>query len=485
MNNADANLEVTVLKDKLHEAQSTKSTTESTSTSVSSTHLPPFAQSSENDILKTPPPAELLLSELTTIGHSSSSTSISSFSSANALEATPRQLRLASKYESKIEVPKASTLRSTRNLSPANNNPLARSSLPTWSPYNKPPSTHSRQHQAQGAQVPLASLAPLLGASESGPKSKAVQLVSDMRARIRNIDRMITGVPRLRVGSTTGRVAANSALLSSTATSKSNSEVSKPNVKKRSADLNLEKSKAPRENERGKQSGDTSGWVLIMEDVASKTPGKESSKPHRRSSNSSPSSYRSVTQSESGPTTMSQNNGNASNRSQSRLSVSTDGRNSISTTATVSSIPTPTSRPATPSFLPIPSSLNSVTKNIDGTSSLRKSFAPPVKRSSLGSTVTDTSPNSLSLPQEIHYQRPVSAQSFTQKIDDYNTTLHNNVTVRSPRIPIAGGKSQSVLAQSRIGRPASFGTRKSTGSEDKREGRARAGSTAAIGGKVS
>ena len=112
--------------------------------------------------------------------------------------------------------------------------------------------------------------------------------------------------------------------------------------------------------------GDKSGWVLIMED--SPSPIRDKEKEVRRASGpTAPSSFRafnslSATQSPTPsrpPSSLAQNHSQIPTgirRPQSRLS---DGRSSISTnatTSTASSIPTPISRPSTPTFLPVPTS---------------------------------------------------------------------------------------------------------------------------------
>jgi len=212
-----------------------------------------------------------------------------------------------------------------------------------------------------------------------------------------------------------------------------------------------------------------------MED--SPSPAKDKDKERRRTSSpSAPSAFRQLSNHESGspspacgsraPSVMSQS-GIPSRRPQSRLSVSTEGRSSISTnatTSTTSSIPTPSSRPATPTFLPVPTA--SLYQSQIG---LKKSVGPgsgaysQAKRSSFGSSTT-TSPSFGMGPA------PPSVP-------------HTNITLR----PSSKFSAAAALSQSRIGRPG--GGRKSGGEEHSdainsvKPGRGRAGSASTLFGR--
>lgn len=139
--------------------------------------------------------------------------------------------------------------------------------------------------------------------------------------------------------------------------------------------------------------GNSSGWVLIMEDSPSPSRDKEQ---RRRSGTAAPSAFRPLSQA-SPPTAQSPTESRPPSslayssiptgirRPQSRTS---EGRSSISTnatTSTASSIATPGSRPTTPTFLPVPTAgLYHTTigqKRSSGPPS--GAYAPP-KRGSIG-----------------------------------------------------------------------------------------------------
>jgi hypothetical protein len=234
--------------------------------------------------------------------------------------------------------------------------------------------------------------------------------------------------------------------------------------------------------------GSSSGWVLIMEDSPSPTKSKE--RDHRRAS-SPPSaaifpafaSLANSIQSDSlGTPDVSQNvQSSGLRRPQSRLSTSTEGRSSVSTTATVSSIPTPVSRPATPTFIPLPSSGLYAHTSTAGATGLKRPSGPGFggvyfKRSSLGSTTGDSPPSSslsdsgISRPTLASYAAasPTSTTSTPSRKESFSgkpLPPHPNITVRGQsKLPTPTGP---LLSQSRIGRP-SFGSsgRRSTGADN-------------------
>lgn len=295
-------------------------------------------------------------------------------------------------------------------------------------------------------------------------------MVSEMRARVKNLEQKIhTRVPRLRMSSNAGRQGANTLALSAitppfsnTATSimprsgfqratTFDSKLARPNFQRHSADTSPPKSGATTPDP------NTSGWVLIMDDTPS--PAKDTEKERRRvSSPSAPGSFRSgiptsvSSPSFSKPNSFAQSTMN-SRRPQSRLSGE-----SQSTTATISTIPTPSSRPTTPTFLPVPTSSLYGTTGIG----LKRSTGPGVvaknqqKRGSLGSSNAG-SPTS-SENESRTRQRPVSYNSKvdrqTAKALPHFSSPDASVTIRaSSRIP-SSAASTSILTQSRIGRPA-------------------------------
>nr|VWO94225.1 Structural maintenance of chromosomes protein [Ganoderma boninense] len=336
------------------------------------------------------------------------------------------------------------------------------------------------------------------GAPSTAARSKGVQMVSEMRARVKILEQKIhTRVPRLRMGSVTSRQAANamppppipvkaspspapstsSSSRSARSTSQDDRSTAKSKLRRQSVDLDADARRTP--------GGDSSGWVLIMED--SPSPAKDKDKERRRTSSppSAPTAFRpmssiSVDSPPSGssraPSALSQTAlPTGIRRPQSRLSVSTEGRSSISTnatTSTTSSIPTPSSRPSTPTFLPVPSA------SLYGGNNLKRSTGPGAgaygqptvsKRASLGAS-TARSPNS---------------RSPTRDSPMFSTS-HSNVTVRQHKgsaIPAPN------LGQSRIGKPS--GRRSGGGSDVEQffsdsgapQRRSRSGSTNALYGR--
>lgn len=212
-----------------------------------------------------------------------------------------------------------------------------------------------------------------------------------------------------------------------------------------------------------------------MDDTPS--PAKDTEKERRRvSSPSAQSSFRSgIPTSASSPiffkpNALTQCTMN-SRRPQSRLSGE-----SQSTTATISTIPTPSSRPTTPTFLPVPTPSLYASGTIPGIG-LKRSTGPGVvaksqpKRGSLGSSNAGSPTSS---ENETHArERPVSYNSKldrrTAKPLPHFSPPDAGVTIRTySRIPSAA--SPSILTQSRIGRPAGVTSgRRSVGLDPPRE----------------
>ena len=477
--NADANEEISILKEQLASvSQRTVVDVSSSSNASVVSHDP----SDEESLLSTPAPPDLQLADLTPPD-----------APIKDLPFTPKPTRpkvLTSIEQTSLlhragfQPPKASNSFSTPPSSIPS--PLARStSVPSWSgtPSRLPPRTPVVRPTPVNRNASMMSSTSTVTGTTA--KSRGVQMVSEMRARVKVLEQKIhTRVPRLRMGSVTGRststtvsapragpsgVAASPAPSTSSASLKSAShEDREPTLKARKASAELEK-----ENRRT-PAGDTSGWVLIMED--SPSPVKDKEKERRRTSSpSAPSAFRPLAMHSASPSpssipsrapsALSQSVLPPSKRPQSRLSTSTEGRSSISTNATTStssSIPTPISRPSTPTFLPIPSS------GMYSSQDLKRSTGPggyPSKRSSVGNGITSSPmPPPSSLP-----------------------TFSSNLSAKSKASP------STSLGQSRIGRPTSGGVngRKSGGDSDlsdtggvtSKYGRGRAGSASALFGR--
>ncbi|GLB36263.1 putative regulation of microtubule motor activity [Lyophyllum shimeji] len=487
----DANVEISILRDQLANQAAAQSSVPSMAEipvpQPPPTDFPHISVPSDEDLINTSPPPDLQLDDL-----SPSSESLPS----STAQTTPKGptyrggqsalLQRAGFQPNKSNIATPSSARVTRSTTlPSLSTPSPRT--PTIRPPTKPNSAST------GAT----------STASTTSKSKGVQMVSEMRARVRNLEQKIhTRVPRLRMGSITGRANSNSQTLSSLASnvaSSSSSSSSKTSTAKtswesltqrRSGDSRRSNDSGSEKNSKG-GGGDSSGWVLIMED--SPSPPKEKERERRRVSSPSgvPSSFRpaastslqSPTFGSHKPTTLGQSTMTPSTgirRPQSRLSAG-----SLSTTTT-SSIPTPTSRPATPTFLPIPSSGLYAHSSTPGMTGLKRSTGPggpnpysQSKRSSLGSSSAGTP------PPESDRERPTSKYGETSKDLPQLPGLHSNITMRSTsKLPSTNGIS--ALGQSRIGRPSGTGLsgRRSTdntlsGLGLKPESRTRSGSTSA------
>ncbi|KAH0838404.1 hypothetical protein J3R83DRAFT_6711 [Lanmaoa asiatica] len=446
----DAGVEMSILKDQLSVARSNPPSTHSES-SASTTLSSSFPLSSppltEESLLSTPPPPDFNLSDLSTDKSSIStpsrppSTSFSSTSGQSILlQRAGFQPAKSSISTSTPSVTRSSTLPTFS----ASRNPALRTPIPR-------PNLVTSTSNTTTSAIPV-----------TASKSRGVQMVSEMRARVKNLEQKIhTRVPRLRMGSNAGRQGANPLALSAVVPAfgqhdyvHQGRKLARPNLQRHNAEASPPKSGATTPDP------NTSGWVLIMDDTPS--PAKDAEKERRRvSSPSVPSSFRSgIPTSASSPTfskpnTLAQSTMN-SRRPQSRLSGE-----SQSTTATISTIPTPSSRPTTPTFLPVPTS----SLYASGTTSrmgLKRPTGPSVvaksqqKRGSLGSSNagSPTSSENETRPRE----RPVSYNSKidrqTPKAFSYFSPPDAGVTIRaSSRIP-SSAASASILTQSRIGRPA-------------------------------
>lgn len=274
-------------------------------------------------------------------------------------------------------------------------------------------------------------------------------MVSEMRARVKILEQKIhTRVPRLRMGSITNRTVANPPMPPPKAGPSSSSGMT--HLKPSSVDDRYSRRSIDSDSDYKRTSAaDTSGWVLIMEDSPSPIKDRQAEKERRRTSSpSAPSAFRALSNAPGSPTPSASTTNRApsalsqsilpSRRPQSRLSVSTEGRSSISTngtTSTASSIPTPSSRPSTPTFLPLPTP-----SLYQSTIGLKRSTGPGFGAYTQGKRSSYGSPRALS-------------PTFQS-----TPAYHSNVTVR----PTA--KVSASLAQSRIGKPNNGGRK--SGGED-------------------
>ena len=441
---------MSILKDQLTALRSKSSTLTAetpTSNASSSSSLPNTPSSVEENLLNTAPPLDL--QDLSVPDKFSVTTHY-----------RPPSASLSSTSGHSVSLQRA--VFHTNKINPAHSTPTPVSRSGTLPTFSASRNTVRALIPRPNLTSPSTSAISIVGAVPmTATKSRGVQMVSEMRARVKNLEQKIhTRVPRLRMGSNAGRQGSNIPALSTTASASPSaiprstleSKLNKSTPQRFSADKNGATTPDP----------NTSGWVLIMDDTPS--PSKDPEKDRRRvSSPSAPSAYRRGTPKASSPTFSKPNPLGQSTvrRPQSRLSGA-----SMSTTATVSSIPTPSSRPATPTSLPL--SISSLYSTSYASGIGKCSAGAGLKRASLGSNSTE-SPTPLSDTEIIPRDRPVSYNAKIDRPNDARSTSqlphsHANVTFRgSSRIP-SSANSSSVLAQSRIGRPAGLTSgRKSAG----------------------
>ncbi|KAG6860112.1 hypothetical protein C0995_015550 [Termitomyces sp. Mi166 len=485
----DANVEISILKDQVASltAQLSKLPVETLPPQESQTYFSQVSAPSDDDLLNTPPPPNLQLDELS---HSSDSSDNSS------LQATPKGPATMSGRSALHHAGFQPT--KSRIATPPYHPRVTRSttlpSLYTSSP--RTPTTRPGPPRAINVSTNTISTT-----RSTTSKSKGVQMVSEMRARVRNLEQKIhTRVPRLRMGSLTKPNPNSTTFTSPTSTTPSLSNKSsaakaswdsftyrRSGESARGNDSGLEKKKDSR--------GDSSGWVLIMED--SPSPPKEREK--RRLSTSSPShvptSFRAaVTTALTSPTLTSPQSSNSLAQSVAPTSSirRPQSRLSAGSSTTTSSIPTPTSRPATPTLLPLPSTGLYAHSSTAGITGLKLPIGPggpntytQKKRSSLGASIAISSFDSDQEQPTTVPSRPSSGTPLSSKKINKGKTLpqlpglNTNITMRSTLArPPPSTTSTPGLAQSRIGRPAG---RKSAdgvpGLKPEISSRARSGST--------
>src|SRR6266702_446809 len=491
---ADSNTEVFVLRDQLAAAQA-HPPNHAPNTSVSSltppedlppvTHVP---KSIEDDLLRTQPPPDLELPDFIPESHVPLSISEAPRPSTSSADSEAGQSALLQRAGFSLPRHKITSPQTPTSLGRSTTLP----SLTT--PSRIPPRTTVNRSTSQTASASTASTT-AGGAVATTSRSRGVQMVSEMRAKVKNLEQKIhTRVPRLRMGSTSrpnppvSTTPSSNSKPTSLAGSSQSSHLKFPDERSTSSRRNTDND----ENMR-MPAGNSSGWVLIMED--SPSPVRPKGREHRRTSSPpTAASFRafsslassSQSSSLSTPYVPSQNaQPSGSTRPQSRLSTSTEGRSSISTTATVSSIPTPISRPATPTFIPLPSPGLYAHPSTAGATGLKRPGGSGFggaffKRSSLGSTTGDSPTDTSFLSDSgLSHRELSSSASFTVATPTTSTPPsqtggklpsqlpHSNVTVRSHSKHPKSAAPPTSLAQSRIGRP-NFGAsgRRSVGGGD-------------------
>ncbi|VDB99807.1 unnamed protein product [Peniophora sp. CBMAI 1063] len=524
----DANAEIGILRDQLAAAQERASVMTFTSSSEPSPPTPSSSlhHSDEDLLAHQKAPSDLQLSDLTPD---------SEFTPVNSTSTVPETPRASSSshgsdsghhspllHKSSIGMPRThfASPETPRSLPrPKYGSPATPSRLP-------PPRTTVTRPTPRVPPAAVSSLATPV------PRSRGVQMVSEMRAKVKNLEQKIhTRVPRIRMGSTSRPapppVAATNisrpSSLSSTTSAQPSASSSKGPVSRRPS-VAERRSIDQRRSPDGKRAGGDTGWVLVMED--SPSPKKDKADVSRRASLDSSPSRRGKVRPFATTTNITPNSNNSSpplspnpllsrsmigqpsalKRPQSR--VSSEGRSSIGTTATVSSIPTPSSRPTSPTFLPLPSA-----SLYASTSALKRSTGPGAggpysgsggsagpKRSSLGASTAlrtpvhdaymsdsglPSRPRSIPVPGKSALSGSPSSFRSGDSPSGRSNVGHPNVTVRGSggRLPGSAttGPSGIGLGQSRIGRPQFGSGRRSAGGEDELSvpggGRPRSGST--------
>ncbi|XP_006454430.1 hypothetical protein AGABI2DRAFT_182416 [Agaricus bisporus var. bisporus H97] len=455
----DSQDEVSILREQLASA-----TTSSTSSSPplpensSDKHLafseqqfPNISLASEDDLLHSSLPSELQLSELSSIKEP-----------AFATVTTPKATAAAKASGQNLLLQRAGFNPNRPTGLPSPVSGITRSTtLPSLSM----------------ARNPIAR-APTIQASSSASstaRNKGVQMVSEMRAKVRNLEQKIhTRVPRIRMGSITGRANAATSPINALGSSSSSSSGSLASTAKTSLDSIRRSidSRKSHEKNGAKDTGDSSGWVLIMEDSPSpqKQRERERQKERRRvSSPSGPSVYRSGITAPS--PTFNKSSGIGVRRPASRLSGA-----SLSTATTGSSLPTPTSRPSTPTFLPLPSSTMSPGAAMKRSMAGVHPVAGNAKRTSLGTTSNGSFAESFrdrsstissprpgpSTPSSINPSRSYKYDEM-KSLPYLPTQFNPTSSVTSPRQSRLPSSANGALSKSRIGRPAGTGPRRSGG----------------------
>ncbi|KZV75557.1 hypothetical protein PENSPDRAFT_71925 [Peniophora sp. CONT] len=518
----DANAEIGILRDQLATAHERASVMTFTSSSEPSPPTPSSSlhHSDEDLLADQKAPSDLQLSDLTpdsefTPVNSTSTVPETPRSSSHDSDSGHHQALL---QKSSIGMPRThfASPETPRSLPrPKYNSPSTPSRLP-------PPRTTVTRPTPRVPPAAVSSLATPV------PRSRGVQMVSEMRAKVRNLEQKIhTRVPRIRMGSTSrpapppqpASIISRPSSLSSTASAQPTAGSSKGSVSRRPSAATERRSIDQRRSPDGKRAGGDTGWVLVMED--SPSPKKDKADVSRRASLDSSPTRRAKVRPFATTTNISPRSNSpplisplarstighpsALKRPQSRLS--SEGRSSIGTTATVSSIPTPSSRPTSPTFLPLPSA-----SLYASTSALKRSTGPGAggpysgsggsagpKRSSLGASTALRSPvhdaymsdsglpsrpRSIPAPGKSALSgSPSSFRSGDSPLGRSTTVGHPNVTVRGSGGRMAGSASTGPngLGQSRIGRPQFTSGRRSAGGEDELSvpggGRPRSGST--------
>ena len=316
----------------------------------------------------------------------------------------------------------------------------------TFSPASSANTRLPPARQAPGRIVQTNSYASTSSTSTTS-KNKGVQMVSEMRARVRNLEQKIhTRVPRLRmtglarnsVSSTTSHAPSSSVSSASNAsTAKTSWESQRPSPVSRKSSEALEGFDTP-----GK--GDSSGWVLIMEDSPSPVKDKERRAQRRLSNPTAPTAFRST--SASSP---SQSTGPAS----SYLGMSSNTIRRPPSRLSSGGNKSPGSRPISPTFIPQPALRRSIGPSAPN-NPYASSSRTPLSSSSRG---TETRTRSTTVPAPIPALDPTKMHDTGKALPRLPTTAtnpSNTGSLRQSRSSSTANAVSSILSKSRIGRPS-------------------------------
>lgn len=379
----DANSEIQVLRDQLdnfktiHNRNSlmTPPATDSSCSprhdNSSTTNLP--GTSNDDQLLDTVAPADVLLADDLNVG---------------APARPSRKSSLAPSDKPRIVFPKPSfAARASTGLHSRSNSLRASPGKPTTT--------------LPGGRSPRISTASRSSANSNASKSKGVQMVSEMRARVRNLEQKLhTRVPRLRSGT-----------------------FDRGSLPRNSPNMAAKKPIAP----------ESPGWVLVMED----SPPPRRVPPRRPSNSPPPTAFPMKTPSVSGD-----DSPVSSTRSIGRSFAK--GRTSI---------PTPTtSRPGSPDFYKSPTE----TRTVNALKRTSVPMFPAGGRMSLGSS-TDSREGSLSLSQRSTntVRGSMAPPPLPTPRQFAASTMGNPSLKRSTNNPLSAS-----IGTSRIGRPMSFSSRR-------------------------
>jgi hypothetical protein len=366
----DAEEEISNLKRLLEQARATSaaSSIPSSPNTEPGDLQPPLAISSrhslDDDLLRlSPQPPDLLLSDLTPVPRKTKTSSRSMPPPAfGAREiGKSRSAMGQSALLSRAGFPTTPTPALSHSIRSPSSLPRS-STLPTLSPART--TAHTVRGQSFTQSTPRPAPSNLFASQESAPKSKGVQMISALRSRVQTTQqRLIPGIPRLRMASISSRnatppmnAAASTSRRGSVSTDGRGSRAGRLSTDERGARGSME---SQRETERS-TGAQSPGWVLIQtqDDSPFRPNNQDSVKEQRRASNpmspisngnsSIPSAFKPL------PSTSRISTGGIPRRPQSRLSLTNPEGSPNGGLSPSSSIPISLGRPATPTFLPVP-----------------------------------------------------------------------------------------------------------------------------------